>query len=112
VRKLEAIADDHPELAARLVKLLDEVVAGKDIRPEMSPELAAAMTPEAMKSLKKLWPGGTLTLVKREKGPEGGPQWVSTYRLRKGNDAVLVVFGVDAGGKIAFLARTQDREYE
>jgi CubicO group peptidase (beta-lactamase class C family) len=116
VPKLKAIADDHPELAKRLEKLLDEVVAGMDIRPEAGPELAAAMTPDVMKnaqrSLMKLWPGGSLTLVKRDPGPEGGPQWISTYRLRKGTDAVLVVFGVDAGGKISILAMTPDREYE
>ena len=74
------------------------------------------MTPDVMKnaqrSLMKLCPGGSLTLVKRDQGPEGGPQWISTYRLRKGTDAVLVVFGVDAGGKISILALTPDREYE
>lgn len=116
VRKLEKVADEHPELAKRLEKLLDEIVAGADIRSETGPELAAAITPEAAKSaqqsLAKLWPGGSLTLVKRDRGPDGGPQWISTYRLRKGADAVLVVFGMDADGKISVLARTPDRDYE
>ena len=75
VRKLAAISDTHPELADRLKKILDKVVAGEDIRPETSAQLAAVITPEMAKRaqdrLSKLWPGGTLTLVKREKGPEG-----------------------------------------
>jgi CubicO group peptidase (beta-lactamase class C family) len=116
VPKLEAIADNQPELAERLKKLLDENVAGKDIRPETSPQLAALLTPEASKrwqqSLAKLWPGGTLTLVKRDKGPEGGPQWISTYRLSKGGDATLLVFGLGSDGKIAILHLSPDREYQ
>lgn len=116
VPKLEAIADNQPELAVRLGKLLDEIVAGTDIRPEVGPQLAAAITPEmakrAQQRLLKLWPGGTLTLVKRVKGTEGGAQWVSTYRLSKGDDAMLVVFGVGADGKIPILGLSPNREYE
>jgi CubicO group peptidase (beta-lactamase class C family) len=116
VPKLEAIADDQPELADRLKKLLDEIVAGTDIRPETSPQLAALITPEmakrAQQSLSKLWPGGTLTLVKRVKGQDGSVQWVSTYRLSKGNDAILVVLGVGADGKIPILGLYPNREYE
>jgi len=116
VPKLEAIADQQPELANRLNKLLDEIVAGTDIRPETSPQLAALITPEMAKRvqqrLAKLWPGGTLTLVKRDKGPEGGPQWVSTYRLSKAGDAMLLVFGLGADGKIPILGLSPDREYE
>ena len=114
--KLEAIADNQPELAERLKKLLDEIVAGKDIRPETSPQLAALIVPDTAKQaqqrLAKLWPGGTLTLVKRDKGPEGGPPWVSTYRVSKGGDAMLVVFGLGADGKIATLGLSPNREYE
>jgi hypothetical protein len=114
--KLAAVNDTQPELAGRLKTLLDEIAAGKDIRPEVSAELAAVITPEVAKRaqgrLSKLWPGGTLTLVKRDKGPEGGPQWISTYRLKKGEDALLVVFGVGADGKIPTLGLRPDREYE
>ncbi len=67
--KLTPIADTQPAIAASLTKLLDQVVAGVDIRPRTTAALAAALTPEANKSaqqrLSKLWPGGTLTLVKR-----------------------------------------------
>jgi D-alanyl-D-alanine carboxypeptidase len=114
--KLETIADNQPELAGRLQKLLDEIVAGTDIRFETSPQLAALITPDAAQRLQqrmaKLWPGGTLTLVKRVNGPEGGPQWVSTYRLNKGGDALLVLFGVGADGKIPILGLSPNREYE
>lgn len=107
--KLEAIPDNQPELAKRLEKFLDEIVAGTDVRPEASPQLADLMTPDAMKnvarSLAKLWPGGTLTLVKRDKE-------VSMYRLTKGGDALLLAFGVGADGKIAHFARIRNREYE
>jgi CubicO group peptidase (beta-lactamase class C family) len=116
VAKLEAIADDQPALADRMKKLLDEIVAGKDIRPEASPQLAALITPEMAKivqqRLGKLWPGGTLTLVKRDKGPEGTAQWVSTYRLSKGEDAMLLILGVGPDGKIPILGISPNREYE
>ncbi|HUY95469.1 MAG TPA: serine hydrolase domain-containing protein [Terracidiphilus sp.] len=115
--KLEAIADNQPELANRLGKLLDEIVAGADIRPELSPKLAAYVTPEmtkrAQQRLSKLWPGGTLTLVKRDKGPEGGVSpWASTYRLSKGSDAMLLFFAVAPDGKIPILGLMPNREYE
>jgi CubicO group peptidase (beta-lactamase class C family) len=116
VAKLVAMNDARPELADRLRKLLDEIVAGKDIRPEVSAQLAAIITPEMAKRaqdrLSKLWPGGTLALVKRDKGPDGGPQWISTYRLSKGGDALQVVFAVGADGKIPTLGLHPDREYE
>jgi CubicO group peptidase (beta-lactamase class C family) len=116
VAKLEAIADSQPELAERMKKLLDEIAAGTDIRPETSADLAAIITPERAKRvqarLTRVWPGGSLTLVKRVKGPDGGPEWISTYRLSKGGDAMLVVFGVGADGKITTLGLQPDREYE
>lgn len=114
VRKLEPIPDDHPELAARLGTLLDEIVAGTDIRSETTTKLAAQLTPEATKDLQrrlgKYWPGGRLALVRRETGPEGEPH--SWYRLSKGGEAMLVVFSVGADGKVGTLITLPDREYE
>jgi CubicO group peptidase (beta-lactamase class C family) len=116
VPRLAAIADDRPEIAEGLGKILDKIVAGEDIRPETAPELAALITPEATKGaaqrLSKLWPGGTLLLVHRERQPGPDEQWVSTYRLSKGSDAMLVVFGVGADGKIAVLGLRPDRAYQ
>jgi CubicO group peptidase (beta-lactamase class C family) len=116
VPKLEAVSDDQPKVAERLKDLLDEIVAGKDIRAEATQQLAAAITPDTSKrwqqSLSKLWPGGALTLVKRDKGTEGESQWVSTYRLSKGGDAMLLAFGLGADGKIAILHLSPNREYQ
>jgi hypothetical protein len=115
VPKLEAIADSQPALADRLRTVLDELVAGKDIRPEANAKLADQLKPERIKglqqSLAKLWPGGSLTLVRREKGPESEPPTVSFYRLTKGSDAMLVVFGLGGDGKIALIAVIPNREY-
>src|SRR5215469_13385956 len=107
VGRLGVMADSEPQLAVRLKALLDEIAAGKDIRPEVSGQLAAVISPEmtkrAQQRLSKLWPGGTLTLVKRVKGQADGPAWISTYRLSKGDDALLVVFGLGPDGKIPVL---------
>jgi len=116
VGKLGVMADSEPQLAVRLKALLDEIAAGKDIRPEVSGQLAAVISPEmtkrAQQRLSKLWPGGTLTLVKRVKGQADGPAWISTYRLSKGDDALLVVFGLGPDGKIPVLGLQPNREYE
>ena len=116
VPKLEPIADDHPELGDRLKKFLDEIASGGDVRSETTPQVAAVIARDTSKrfqrSLANLWPGGALTLVKRDKGGEGQPQWVSTYRLSKGGDAMLIVFGVGADGKISVLGPMPNREYE
>lgn len=113
VPKLGAIADNDPELALWLKKLMDEIVAGADIRPQTTSQLAAELAPEAAKrlqqSLAKLWPGATINLVRRDKGAEGEPQWVSTYRLIKGNDAILLKFGVGVDGKVSMLSLLKDR---
>ena len=116
VPRLEAIEDKQPELAQRMKKIMDEIVAGTDIRPEVSPQLAALITPEAAKAaqqeLSKLWPAGTLTLVKRVKGPDEKTPWVSTFRLSKGDDALLLLLGVDTNGKIPILDTMPNRDYD
>jgi CubicO group peptidase (beta-lactamase class C family) len=116
--KLTAIADAQPAIAASLAKLLDDVVAGKDIRPLTTAELAARITPDTSKwiqhRLSTLWPGGSLTLVKRMLPPDGDAagQFTSVFRLNKQNDAVLIFFGFDSKGKISTLRTAPDREYE
>jgi CubicO group peptidase (beta-lactamase class C family) len=114
--KLTAIPDSQPELADRLRKLLDQMAAGDDIRPQASLELAAIITPEMTQRVKdrlgKLWPGGTLTLVKRAPSPGGSGQTVSTYRLTKGSEAILIVFGLATDSKVSTLGLSRDREYQ
>jgi len=118
VPKLEAIPDNQPEVAQRLRQFLDEIFAGQDLRAEATPQLAAYLTPDAEKrvqqSLAKLWPGGTLTLVHRRPGNValGGPQWVCTYRLSKGDNAMLIIFGVRPDGKIPVLGMSPNRDYQ
>ena len=65
-----------------------------------------------MDRLGALWPGGTLTLLKRMPPPELPGQSTSVFRLSKGSDAVLMFFGVDANGKISTLRIAPDRDYE
>jgi CubicO group peptidase (beta-lactamase class C family) len=112
--KLSAIRDNDPQISAKVTAILDQIVAEADLRPQATPELAARMTPEtvarAAQRLKSLWPGGTLTLVKREAGPGGLP--ISTFRLHKASDAALIIFGLNADGKISTLGMAPDREYE
>jgi hypothetical protein len=114
--KFVPIADTQPAIAGALGKLLDKVVAGEDIRSGLTAELAARITPEASKfvqqRLSKLWPGGTLTLVKRVASSETGGQPVSTFRLSKGGEANLITFGLDSSGKVSRLGLSGDRDYE
>ena len=114
--KLTAIGDNQPAIVASLTKLLDEVVAGQDIRPQTTSELAQDVTPEATKSvqgrLAKLWPGGTLTLVKRTPSPGEAGSVTSLFRLEKGGDALLISFGLDSSGKVSTLGFSPDRTYE
>jgi CubicO group peptidase (beta-lactamase class C family) len=114
--KLVAIPDTQPAIAAALAKTLDELVAGVDIRPRMSAKLAALTTPETAKELQKMlskmWPGGTLSLVRRTPAPDAPGQFRSTFRLTKGSEATLIHFNLDADGKIAGFGFSTDREYE
>ncbi len=112
--KLAAIPDDDPSIATKVAKLLDQIVAGEDIRPQTSAQLSALITPQAAaqvgKMLSSIWTGGTMTLVKRDAGPKGQP--VSTFRVSKGSDAKLVIYGLDPDGKIGTLGFAPDREYQ
>jgi len=114
--KLTPIADTQPAIAASLAKLLDEVVAGKDIRPQTTVELAADFTPDtskrAQERLSKLWPRGTLTLLKRTPLAGGAAQFTSMFRLSKGALTLLISFGLDSNGKISTLGLSPDRDYE
>jgi hypothetical protein len=96
--------------------LLDHLVAGEDIRPQTSPELAALITPEASKSvqqrLSKLWPGGRLTLVRRTALPDQAGLSASMFRLTKGTEALLISFALNSNGKISILGFSADRDYE
>lgn len=114
--KLVAISDDQPAIAAHLANVLDKAAAGEDLRPLATPELAAQIRPDVAKWLQHrladLWPGGTLTLLKRKPSAERPEQLVSTFRLSRGNQALLIDFGLAADGKISHFGFSQDRPYD
>jgi len=114
--KLTSVPDDKPEIAVALGKILDKLVAREDIRTQATAELLPYLTPEAGASVKKrlevLWPGGTLTLVRRTALPGAAGLFNSTFRLTKGSNSMLVNFGLNAEGKISGLGISRDREYQ
>lgn len=114
--KLTAMADNDPAVATDVRKLLDEIVAGADIRGQVTAELGAVVTPEAVKGvqhfLTAVWPGGTLTLVRREVAPDVPGTVTSTFRIKKGSNSLLIHYGRNAKGKIAVLGFSPDREWE
>ena len=107
--KLVAIEDKQPELARRLGTLLDQMAAGKDVKDELSPKLAALLTPEVEESIKRevklIWPSETLTLVSRK---ESDGVIVSRYRIVKDNESRIVRFGLGADGKVATMGIQPD----
>ena len=111
--KLAAIPDDQPALAESLKKLLAQLAAGEDVRSQLSPELAAALTPDETKDvqseLKDVWPADSLVLVIRR--PVGSGIG-SVYRIRKGDHARLITYGLDKEGKVALFADSPDQEYQ
>jgi CubicO group peptidase (beta-lactamase class C family) len=114
--RLTAIDDTQPEIAQSLRPILDRVAAGQDIRDLVTPRLAQFLTPEATSGVKAtlspVWPGGTLTLVRRVPAPAGsanGP--ISTFRVTKGDRAILVAVAFTADGKVGALSFQPDRDY-
>ena len=114
--KLDPVADTQPAIAAKLAKTLDQILAGEDIRPGTTADLAALITPDTVKWIQRrlstLWPGGKLTLVKRTPLPDAPGQFMSIFRLSKGSAALLLPFGLAPDGKISHLGFSPDREYE
>ncbi len=111
--KLTATPDDQPALAESLKKLLAKLAAGEDVRSQLSPDLAAALTPDETKDvqseLKDVWPADSLVLVIRK--PVGSGIG-SVYRIRKGDHARLITYGLDKEGKVALFADSPDQEYQ
>ena len=114
--KMTAIPDAQPQIAATLVTLLNQVVAGKGVGSILSAALAQEITPAAAKpieeTLSQLWPGGSLTLVKRLTPPSMPGQEVSVFRLSKGDKAIMILFALDSDGKVSMMRILPNREYE
>jgi CubicO group peptidase (beta-lactamase class C family) len=106
--KLVPIADNQPTIAASLKTLLDQLVTAEDTPPQ-------TILPDAKwvrHRLANLWPGGTLTLVKRMSAQDPTGESTSVFRLSKGDDAVLVFVGSPSNGRISNLRTAPDREYD
>ncbi len=114
--RLTAMNDTQPAIAAALRGLLDRIAAGQDPRDQMTPNFAKIVTPEMTQSVQRriapLWPGGTLTLVRRSLGPVDPTRTLSTFRLTKGDQSVLVNISLTPDGKAAGLQFVPDREYQ
>jgi CubicO group peptidase (beta-lactamase class C family) len=113
--KLASIEDTHPALTASLVRLLDQLAAGKDVPSQPSDGSDARIIPDSQtvrRRLANLWPGGTLTLVKRMPGPNPTDQPTSVFRLSKGGDAVLIFIDSVSDARISSLRTAPDREYD
>jgi CubicO group peptidase (beta-lactamase class C family) len=111
--KLTAVPDDQPALAESLKKLLAQMVSGEDVRSQLSPEMAAALTPDEAKDvqseLKAVWPADSLVLVKRQ---TLGERVISAYRIHKGDNSLLITYELDKDGKVALFADSPDQEYQ
>ena len=108
--KLAVIADTRPALAAALVKLLDRLSgesASQTTDTRIMPD-----TKWVRHRISSLWPGGTLSLVKRTPGATATEGELSVFRLCKGDDAVLIFISSSADAKISALRTAPDREYD
>jgi len=113
--KLVPIADTQPAIAASLAKLLDQLMAGEDAPPQTTDGPTARIVPDSKwvrHRLANLWPGGTLTLVKRMPAQKPTDESTSVFRPSKGDDAVLVFIGSPSNGRISTLRTAPDREYD
>ena len=113
--KLAPIPDTEPALTASLVKLLGELEAGKDIPPQTSGGTAARIMPDnkwVQHRLANLWPGGTLSLVKRMPAASPADELTSVFRLSKGDDSVLIFIASLSDARISRLRTAPDREYD
>lgn len=114
--KLAAIADNDPDVANAVRKVLDGLVAEADIRGQLTPELGARITTGVGKRIHQIlapvWPGGTLTLVERKADSDASATIASTFRISKGSNSLLIRYGRNAEGKISILGLQPDREWE
>ncbi len=113
--KLAPIADTQPALTASLVKLLDQLAAVQVVPSQTPDGTAARIIPDSKwvrHSLANLWPGGTLTLVKRMPAPNPADEPTSVFRLSKGDEAVLIFIDSLSDARISSLRTVPDREYD
>lgn len=109
--KLSPIPDPQPTLTASLTKLLDQLAAGQEVAPGQGVQVIPDSKTVGLR-VAKLWPGGTLALVKRIPGLSSADESASVFRLRKGHDAVLIWIHSSSQANISKLRITPDRDYD
>jgi CubicO group peptidase (beta-lactamase class C family) len=112
--KLVAMEDKQPELLASLKTLLNQLATGQDVIGQMTPELAARITPESSKTIQSrlaaVLPPDSAVLVSRDKLPDGRLR--SQYRFSKKGQSLLITYGLDKDGKVSLLGFSPDQEYK
>jgi hypothetical protein len=97
------------------VKLLDQLAAGQGVPSQTADGTAARIIPDSKwvwHRLANLWPGGTLTLLKRMPAQSPTDESTSVFRLSKEDDAVLVFIWSPSNGRISTLRPAPDREFD
>ncbi|MGA8533348.1 MAG: serine hydrolase domain-containing protein [Candidatus Tumulicola sp.] len=114
-QKLTAIPDVQPQIKKSLATLLDALNAGENARALVTPDVAdylRTQRPTIRQMMSPLWPGGTLTLVKRRPSLENDALTASRFRLTKGAHSLLVWYRLDARKKVDELFFEPDEEYQ
>ncbi|HEY2475586.1 MAG TPA: serine hydrolase domain-containing protein [Candidatus Cybelea sp.] len=112
--RLVPIADAQPQIASSLRSILDAAEANRPIASYVSADFAKYV-PNADALLRRdlagLWPG-TLVLVDREPSPDDPTLTISEFRLSSGSKSVLVLFGLNAKGRVDALEFEPNEEYK
>ncbi len=106
--KHTAIEDRQPDLAARMRALIGEIVAGKDVKSQLSSELAALVDQYAATftaQVKPVWPPDSVSLLKRN---IADGESVSEFRATKAGESRVITFGVAKDGKVSTLRVQRD----
>ena len=107
------IPDSDPARTQRLATVLTDINAHIDFIAQAAPGLAALMKngvpPIIREEVASAWPG-TITLVKQTSlaGTRGG---LGLYRVTRGDNSILIGFGLNDDGKIETLGFSPGREY-
>ncbi len=92
--------------------LLAHVITGF-VDPPLSP---ATLTPQviagARATLANLWPGGSLTLVKRFAPPDATAPLIAVFCLTKADSTLIGLVLIDPDGKISSFRFLPNREYQ
>jgi CubicO group peptidase (beta-lactamase class C family) len=113
-RKLTPIPDTQPNVATSLVKTLDRLTAAKEITSGLTDGTGVRIIPDSKwlrRRLANLWPGGSLTLLKRIPPADPADASASMFRLSKGSATIMLYIESRSDGTISSM-RTADREYD